>query len=136
MVSYYFSIDPQASAYITPEDCTMEYSSKVFLYLTTVSVSNSQLINLYLCNYESYMAIMSKVAEIQICIKIFEIVKFTRFLAKILRVLNGLQVNVGLWNCEFAKSLIFCNFDDVLKQPFRYVHLVSITYIIIKNRHA
>ena len=41
---------------------------------------------------------------------------------------------------KFTKSLIFHNFDDALKNPFRYVHLFSITDIIIKrnseNCHA
>ena len=34
-----------------------------------------------------------------------------------------LQVNWGVFDCEFTKSLIIRDFDDVLKNPFRYVHL-------------
>ena len=37
---------------------------------------------------------------------------------------NGLQVNGGgVLYRKFTKSLIFHNFDDVLKNPFRYVDL-------------
>ena len=32
--------------------------------------------------------------------------------------LNGLQVNRGMLHREFTKSLIFHNFDEVLKDPF------------------
>ena len=38
-------------------------------------------------------------------------------------VFNGLQVNGGVFDREFTKSLIIRDFDDVLKNPFRYVHL-------------
>ena len=38
---------------------------------------------------------------------------------------NGLQVNGGggIFDREFTKSLIIRDFDDVLKNPFRYVDL-------------
>ena len=38
--------------------------------------------------------------------------------------INGLQVNGGgVFDRDFTKSLIIRDFDDVLKNPFRYVHL-------------
>ena len=37
----------------------------------------------------------------------------------------------GLFDREFTKSLIIRDFDDVLKNPFRYVDLI--THIIIKK---
>ena len=38
--------------------------------------------------------------------------------------LNGLQVNGGgVFDRRFTKSLIIRDFDDVLKNPFRYVLL-------------
>ena len=39
--------------------------------------------------------------------------------------INGLQVNGG-GDPEFTKSLIFHEFDNVLKDPFRYVHFFLI----------
>ena len=37
---------------------------------------------------------------------------------------SGLRVNVGgMFDREFTTSLIIRDFDDVLKIPFRYVHL-------------
>ena len=39
---------------------------------------------------------------------------------------NGLQVNGGwgwLFDREFTESLIIRDFEDVLKNPFRYMHL-------------
>ena len=37
---------------------------------------------------------------------------------------NGLKVNGGgVFDREFTKSLMICDLDDVLKNPFRYVHL-------------
>ena len=43
--------------------------------------------------------------------------------------LNGLQVNRGgVFDREFTKSLIIRDFDDVLKNPFRYVHLSYYTH--------
>ena len=37
--------------------------------------------------------------------------------------INGLQVNGGMFDREFTKSLIIRDFDDVLKNPFMYVDL-------------
>ena len=41
---------------------------------------------------------------------------------------------------KFAKSLIIRDFDDVLKNPFRYVHLFLLHTLLSKklseNRHA
>ena len=37
--------------------------------------------------------------------------------------LNGLQVNGGVFDREFTKSLIIRDFDDVLKNPFGYVQI-------------
>ena len=39
---------------------------------------------------------------------------------------NGLQVNGGVFDREFTKSLIIRDFDDVLKNPFRYVVFFSL----------
>ena len=40
---------------------------------------------------------------------------------------NGLQVNGGgVFDRDFTKSLIIRDFDDVLKNPFRYVVLFSL----------
>ena len=44
-----------------------------------------------------------------------------------LELFNGLQVNGGgVFDRDFAKSLIIRDFDDVLKNPFRYVVLFSL----------
>ena len=48
--------------------------------------------------------------------------------------LNGLQVNGvwgrgGLYYREFTKSLMFREFEVVLKDPFRYVHL----FLLLKS---
>ena len=41
--------------------------------------------------------------------------------------LNGLQVNGGeVFDRDFTKSLIIRDFDEVLKNPFRYVVLFSL----------
>ena len=40
--------------------------------------------------------------------------------------LNGLQLNGGVFDRDFTKSLIIRDFDDVLKNPFRYVVLFSL----------
>ena len=45
--------------------------------------------------------------------------------------LNGLQVNV--FDREFTKCLIIRDFDDVLKNPFRYVHLFLLHTLLSKN---
>ena len=34
---------------------------------------------------------------------------------------------------EFTKSLIFCDFDDILKEPIRYVHLLLLLAVLSKN---
>ena len=39
------------------------------------------------------------------------------------KTINGLQVNGGGFDRDFTKSLIIRDFDDVLKNPFRYVDL-------------
>ena len=40
------------------------------------------------------------------------------------QLINGLQVNGGgVFDRELTKSLMFRDFDDALKNPFRYVHL-------------
>ena len=54
---------------------------------------------------------------------------------------NGLQVNGGgLFDREFSKSLITRDFNDVLKNPFRYVHLFLLHTLLSKkfseNHHA
>ena len=38
------------------------------------------------------------------------------------KMVNDLQKN-GVWYREFAKRLIFRDFEGVLKDPFRYVYL-------------
>ena len=44
--------------------------------------------------------------------------------------INGLQVNGGgVFDRDFTKSLIIRDFNDVLKNPFRYVHL----HILLEN---
>ena len=47
---------------------------------------------------------------------------FGLFLCKYKQI-NGLQVNRGVFDRDFTKSLIIRDFDDVLKNPFSYVHL-------------
>ena len=46
----------------------------------------------------------------------------------------------GGFDCEFTKSLIIRDFDDVLKNPFRYVDLFLLHTLLAKknseNRHA
>ena len=46
----------------------------------------------------------------------------------------------GLFDREFTKSLIIRNFDDVLKNPFRYVDPFLLQTLLLKkiseNRHA
>ena len=37
--------------------------------------------------------------------------------------LNALQVNGGMFDRRFTKSLIIRDFDDALKNPIRYVDL-------------
>ena len=54
---------------------------------------------------------------------------------------NGLQVNGGgVFDRDFTKSLIIRDFDDVLKNPFRYVDLFLLHTLLSKknseNRHA
>ena len=61
---------------------------------------------------------------------------------KLGRILNGLQVNGGrgVFDREFTKSLIFRDFDDVFKHPFRYMHLFLLLTLLstnfFENRHA
>ena len=54
--------------------------------------------------------------------------------------INGLQVNWGMWYRKFTKRLIFRDFDDVLKNPFGFVHLFLLLTLLSKNifenRHA
>ena len=56
--------------------------------------------------------------------------------------MNGLQVNGGglVFDRDFTKSIIICDFDDVLKNPFRYVDLFLLHRLSSKknsdNRHA
>ena len=45
---------------------------------------------------------------------------------------NGLQVNGG-FDREFTKSLIIRDFDDVLKNPFRYVDLFLLHTLLSKK---
>ena len=47
--------------------------------------------------------------------------------------INGLQVNGGVEYLEFTKSLIFHDFDDVLKNPFGYVHLFLLDTLLSKK---
>ena len=46
----------------------------------------------------------------------------------------------GVFDRDFTKSLIIRDFDDVLKNPFRYVHLFLLHTLLSKkiseNRHA
>ena len=66
--------------------------------------------------------------------------KSRNFLLAKISSLNGLQVNGGVFDREFTKSLIIRDFDDVLKNPFRYVALFLLHTLlskkISKNRHA
>ena len=51
--------------------------------------------------------------------------------------LNGLQVNERVLCREFTKSLIFRDFDDLLKNPFRYVHFfLFVIHIIINKKNS
>ena len=60
--------------------------------------------------------------------------------ADIETLVNGLQVKGGLFGREFTKSLMFRDFDDVLENSFRYVHLFLLHTLLSKkiaeNRHA
>ena len=47
--------------------------------------------------------------------------------------INGLQVNGGVFDRDFAKSLIIRDFDDVLKNPFRYVDLFLLHKLLSKK---
>ena len=46
----------------------------------------------------------------------------------------------GVFDREFTKSLVIRDFDDVLKNPFRYVHLFLLHTLLSKQiseiRHA
>ena len=49
---------------------------------------------------------------------------------------NGLQVNMGggrAFDRKFTKSLMIRDFDDVLKNPFRYVHLFLLHTLLSKK---
>ena len=54
--------------------------------------------------------------------------------------INGLQVNGGVFDRDFTKSLIIRNFDNVLKNPFRYVDLFLLHTLLSQknseNRHV
>ena len=54
--------------------------------------------------------------------------------------INGLQVNGGGFDREFTKTVIIRDFDDVLKNPFRYVDLFLLHTLLSQknseNRHA
>ena len=39
----------------------------------------------------------------------------------------------GVFDREFTKSLVIRNFDDVLKNPFRYVHLFLLHTLLSKK---
>ena len=56
------------------------------------------------------------------------------------RFFNGLQVNGGVFDRNFTKSLIIRDFDNVLKNPFRYVDLFLLHTLLSQknseNRHA
>ena len=47
--------------------------------------------------------------------------------------INVLQVNGGVFDREFTKSLIIRNFDNVLKNPFRYVDLFLLHTLLSKK---
>ena len=48
--------------------------------------------------------------------------------------INGLQVNGGgVFDRKFTKSLIIRDFDDVLKNPFRYVDLFLLHTLLSKK---
>ena len=47
--------------------------------------------------------------------------------------INGLQVNGGGFDREFTKTVIIRDFDDVLKNPFRYVHLFLLHTLLSKK---
>ena len=51
-----------------------------------------------------------------------------------IRSLNGLQRNGGRMQYrKFTKSLIFCDFDDVLKNPFKDVHVFLLHTLLSKK---
>ena len=52
--------------------------------------------------------------------------KSTKDILIIIQSLYGLQVNGGVFDRDFTKSLIIRDFDDVLKNSFRYVVLFSL----------
>ena len=48
--------------------------------------------------------------------------------------INGLKVNGGrVFDRDFTKSLIIRDFDDVLKNPFRYVDLFLLHTLLSKE---
>ena len=48
--------------------------------------------------------------------------------------INGLQANgEGVFGREFAKSLIIRDFDEFLKNPFRYVQLFLLHKLLSKK---
>ena len=50
------------------------------------------------------------------------------------KIINGLQEKgVGVFDREFTKSLIIRDFDDVLKNPCRYVHLFLLHTLLSKK---
>ena len=48
---------------------------------------------------------------------------------------NGLQVNGGggVFDREFTKSLMIRDFNDALKNPFRYLHLFQLHTLLSKK---
>ena len=46
---------------------------------------------------------------------------------------NGLQVNGGVFDRDFTKSLIIRDFDGVLKNPIRYVNLFLLHTLLSKK---
>ena len=51
-----------------------------------------------------------------------------------LQPINGLQVNgVGIFDRDFTKSLTIRDFDDLLKNPFRYVDLFLLHKLLSKK---
>ena len=50
---------------------------------------------------------------------------------------NGLKVNGGgVFDREFTKSLMIRDLDDVLKNPFRYVHLFLLHTLLSKKKNS
>ena len=88
-------------------------------------------------NYPVFIFMLPRVLRISTYIK--KIYNYSiKFQFSVLQVnwvqFNVLQVNLGIQYRDFTKSLIFPDFDDVLKHPFGYVHLFLLIALLSKKK--